>query len=230
MNEDRLPAENSVRVELDEATGKVGDARTAPTKKNFAEAFSNALARTVADRLRARFPGILPDASGRGVESRAPTPKGPKRLDVNYSTTQLGLALGISIKTFSFRDARSGRYTKNFTARDNEMRAEAEDYHERQPYAVLVGLVFLPLDACEDGEDADWSSFAQAVEIFRWRSGRREPTDKPSLFEKLFLGIYRAEEPRRGEVWFFDVEELPREEACRRPSCGSTGTDSSPSS
>jgi hypothetical protein len=66
MNEDELLPENSVRAELDEATSKSRDALTAAGNKNFAEAFSNALARSVADRLRDRFPGILPDPHGRG--------------------------------------------------------------------------------------------------------------------------------------------------------------------
>ena len=68
-----------------------------------------------------------------------------------------------SIKTIGFRDRGTGRYTKNYTARDNELRAEAEDYHLRQPYAVLAGLLFLPADAANDGRTARApSSFADS--------------------------------------------------------------------
>lgn len=84
---------------------------------------------------------------GFGQESRARTGKGLKKLDVNYSTIELGLGLGLSIKTINFRDAKTKRYTKNYTRVDNELRAEAADYHERQPYSVLCAVIFLPFDA-----------------------------------------------------------------------------------
>jgi hypothetical protein len=123
-------------------------------KKNYAESLSRQLAQCFADALRPHFPGIVPDEEGRGQESRARTAKGFKRLDVNYSTPELGLGPGVSIKTLNYRDARSRRYTKNFTRVDNELRAEAVDYHVRQPWAVLEGVLFLPLDACDDGDGA----------------------------------------------------------------------------
>jgi hypothetical protein len=97
-------------------------------KKNYAESLSRALAQRFAEALRASgFPEVLPDEKGDRHESRALGVKGPKKLDVNYSTPELGLGLGISIKTIGFRDRGTGRYTKNYTARDNELRAEAED-------------------------------------------------------------------------------------------------------
>jgi hypothetical protein len=121
---------------------------SATDKKNYAEAFSRALAQRFADALRGSFEGILPDVKGVGQESRARTGKGLKKLDVNYSTVELGLGLGVSIKTINFRDLKTGRYTKNYTRVDNELRAEAADYHERQPYSVLCAVFFLPSDAC----------------------------------------------------------------------------------
>jgi hypothetical protein len=74
-----------------------------------------------------------------------------KKLDVNYSTPQLGLALGVSLESINCRDASTERYTKNYSRNDNELRAEATDYHQRQPYAVLAGVLFLPFDSCDDG-------------------------------------------------------------------------------
>ncbi len=109
------------------------------TIRKYAQAFSNALARKIADLLRPVFPEIFPDAQGRLKESRAPIARGFKRLDVNYSTTQLGLALGISIKTISHRDRKGkGRYSHNYPRVDDELRAEAMDYHVRQPYAIML--------------------------------------------------------------------------------------------
>jgi hypothetical protein len=182
---------------------------SATEKKNYAEALSRALAQRFADALRGSFDGILPDAKGVGQESKARTGKGLKKLDVNYSTVELGLGLGVSIKTINFRDGKTGRYTKNYTRVDNELRAEAADYHERQPYSVLCGLVFLPLDACEDGSKNAPSSFGQAIRIFRHRAGREKPVDDPTLFERKLVGLYDADVRNFGQVAFFDVMDDP---------------------
>lgn len=191
-----------------ELAGERSSLTTATSKKNYAEVLSRALATRFANELRQSFPGILPDAQGRGQESRARTAKGVKKLDVNYSTAELGLGLGVSIKTINFRDAATGRYTKNYTRADGELRAEASDYHVRQPYAVMVAVVFLPLDACDDAKK-DPSSFGQAVKIFRFRGGRDEPTDDPNLFEAVFIGLYDTDPARFGDVTFFDVRKAP---------------------
>jgi len=180
-------------------------------KKNYAESLSRALAQRFADALRASgFPEVLPDETGDRHESRALGVKGPKKLDVNYSTPELGLGLGVSIKTIGFPDPRTKRYTKNYTARDNELRGEAEDYHLRQPYAVLAGILFLPADAAKDGKTSRTpSSFAAAVAHFRHRALRHEPTDRPTLFERFYVALYETEPERFGQVVFADVETDP---------------------
>ena len=88
---------------------------TRTDKKNYAELLSRALAQRFADALRSSFKGILPNPDGSGQESKARTGKGLKKLDVNYSTVELGLGLGVSIKTINFRDPKTRRYTKNYT-------------------------------------------------------------------------------------------------------------------
>lgn len=177
-------------------------------KKNYAERLSRAIATGVANAFRKDFPGITPDAEGRRQEAPARTSKGLKKLDVNYSTSELGLGLGVSIKTINFPDKGSSRYTKNFTRADNELRAEAKDYHERQPYAVLVAVVFLPIESCLDGKTGA-SSFGQAIRIFRHRANRKNPKNEQELFERAFVGLYEYEGDRRGEVIFFDVMDKP---------------------
>jgi hypothetical protein len=198
---------NSIRDEL-LAAGDRGAMVTSTQKKNYAEALSRGLATRFANALRPLFPGILPHENGRGQESKARTAKGVKKLDVNYSTAELGLGLGVSIKTINFRDAASARYTKNYTRADGELRAEASDYHVRQPYAVMVAVVFIPLDACDDARK-DPSSFGQAVRIFRFRGGRDEPQDDQNLFERVFIGLYDTDPERFGDVIFFDVRRAP---------------------
>lgn len=202
------PSPRSIRYELTEA-GERDAAIKATDKKNYAERLSRALAQRFANELRSTFRGILPDIEGKKHESQARSSKKYKKLDVNYSTSSLGLALGVSIKTINFRDAKSNRYTKNYTRADGELRAEASDFHQRQPWAVMVAIVFMPIDACDDGTTAP-SSFGQAIEIFRFRGGRERPTDDPSLFEGVYIGLYDPTPGQAfGEVALFDVMEKP---------------------
>lgn len=180
-------------------------------KKNYAERLSRGLAQKFANGLRPTrgFDAILPNPAGSRHESRVRSAKGYKKLDVNYSTVELGLGLGVSIKTINFRDPTTGRYTKNYTRVDGELRAEASDYHVRQPYAVMVAVIFLPLDACDDGSDQTPSSFGQAIQIFRFRSGRLDPEHDPMLFEKILVGLYDTSERTFGDLAFFDVAMPP---------------------
>lgn len=196
-----------------------GGTRTRAQKKNYAEALSRLLATRIANGLRPYFDGIIPDSAGRRQESKARTSKGYKKLDVNYSTPELGLGLGVSIKTLNFVDEKSQRYTKNYTRIDNELRAEASDYHERQPYAVMVAVIFLPLDSCIDGKRrrrasgetvTTASSFAQAIHIFRNRADRMSPIDAPAKFERVFVALYDvAPGPQFGRIRCFDVSSTP---------------------
>lgn len=171
----------------------------------------------VANALRSEFPGIKPNEEGEYQETPARTAKGFKKLDVNYSTPELGLALGVSIKSINFADERTRRFTKNFSRNDNELRAEATDYHQRQPYAVLVGVLFLPLSSCNDagkarGEEPRASSFGAAVKFFRNRANRTGPRDDVDLFERFFVALYGAS----GEhACFFDATRPPPR--ARRP-------------
>lgn len=180
-------------------------------KKNYAERLSRHLATAFANALRRDFDGIQPDADGRKQESKARTAKGVKKLDVNYSTPELGLGLGVSIKTLNFVDSGSSRYTKNFTRIDNELRAEAKDYHQRQPYAVMIAVVFLPIEACDDGNvlRESPSSFGRAVQTFRFRGGRTNPRNEEELFEALFIGLYEIRDDSSVGVRFFDVNSAP---------------------
>lgn len=159
-------------------------------KKNFAQRFSNAIAKKTADALRPRFPGIFPDEAGRGQESRSAGAGGLKKLDVNYSTPQIGLGLAISIKTINFRDDATRRYTKNVKRVDGELRAEAQDCHERQPFAVLAVLLFVPADAAHDGA---LSSLKHAANVLAARSNRGSHREPPSLFEAGFIATYSDE-------------------------------------
>jgi len=186
-------------------------------KKNYSQRLSNAIASLLADKLRAtgQFRTILPlpDGSGQETGSASGSTKKLKKTDVRYATSHTGLELLVSIKTLNFRDAKKdddtgevkiGRYTKNMVRNDHELRAEAMDHHDRFPYAVLVAVFFIPVDACDDGSSGK-SSFAHAVMTFRPRAGRTDATGPVAKFERLFVGLYDADDPTGYHVGFFDV-------------------------
>jgi hypothetical protein len=193
-------------------------------KKAYAERLSNKAAVLIANRLGATrsFEGeILPRPDGKGRES--PVPSGAfnkaKKTDVNFSTLS-GLELLVSIKTLSFRDTKRdpktkakllGRYTKNMVRNDHELRAEAMEFHERYPFAVLVALMFMPLDCCLDAGvgESDKSSFAHAVMTFRNRAGRKRPDESAQMFELFYIGLYEWEGEHAGTIRFFDVMDAP---------------------
>lgn len=192
-------------------SGALSDSGTQAEKKNYAERFSRHASTLFANGLREWFEGILPNPDGSAQESAARTGKGFKKLDVNYSTPQLGLALGVSIKSIHAPDPKTNRFTKNYSRNDNELRAEATDYHKRQPYAVLVAVLFLPESSCTDGgkgtgDEEGISSFGRAVQYFRHRADRRTPSDDPETFERFFIGLY-SREPAAS--LFFDVMNPP---------------------
>jgi len=209
------------REALEHAEPRPPDDGKQQEKKNYAERLSNAIAVLIAGKLRATgsFQGILPlsDGSGRESGSAGGASKKRKKTDVRFATSDTGLELLVSIKTLNFRDAKTdkttgkivlGRYTKNMVRNDHELRAEAMDHHERFPYAVLVALFFLPIEACDDGA-GDKSSFAHAVMTFRPRTGRVEPSDPPAKFERFFIGLYLSEGGEEDAVGFFDVSAPP---------------------
>jgi hypothetical protein len=82
---------------------QAAEPRPGGSKKNYAERFSRHMATCFANGLRLHFPGILPTEMGQKQEALARSAKGFKKLDVGYSTVQLGLALGVSIKSIHFR-------------------------------------------------------------------------------------------------------------------------------
>ena len=211
-------------------------------KKNYAQRLSNHLAQTVADALRPHYPNITPDATGAGQEAQVDVAKGRKRRDVKALDPTLGLILCVSIKTYSFRDfsprsGKFGRWTKNIVRNDHELRGEAMVLHQRQPYSVLVAVLFTPFATCEDGDaakasDIGKSSFAHHVTTLSKRSGRGKRAvlggsgrmwvdlgaedTRYDLFEKVFIGLYDTD----AAVRFFDVDESPPRNG--RPSVSQT--------
>lgn len=178
-------------------------------KKNYAERLSRELAVLVAGNLRERFPSarITPLPDGTSQEFRIGGNVDAKKTDIAVWDDRAGLVLGISIKTITARDQKTQRYTKNVLRNDMELRDEADKLHRRQPWAVLVALIFFPEDSTWDGRgESTQSSFAHAVFSFRKRTGRDAANAlRFDIFEQVYIGLFDAE----GRVGFFDVEDAP---------------------
>lgn len=180
--------------------------KLAEDKRTYATRFADKMAICVANGLREIFPGVLPDETGRGVESPAQSVRGPKKLDVNYSTPQLGLGFGISLKAVHFREKEKRGYIHNMKRNDEELRSEASGYHQRQPYAVMIAVLFLPDDACDDASPRHSSSFGAWVKYLRPLAQRQSAHDDIDRYEKVYIGLYSRDGSR---VEFFDVAIAP---------------------
>lgn len=172
-------------------------------KSQYAVRFADCFGRLIARDLSTKFPGI--EASPR---RSAASVRGAKQLDVNYSTPQLGLGLGISLKSVHIREATgSQRYTHNLKRNEEELRVEASGYHKRQPYAVMVGVMCLPFDSCTDARGPrNPSSFGSWVRHLRPFTGRASPLEEDDRFERLYVALYQ---PDGTDLRFFDLRTAP---------------------
>lgn len=194
-------------------------------KHAYASALSRRLAVLIGRTLRPTYPAVLPTEDDIGHESATGSSEGKKRLDVKVWDDTLGLLLIVSIKTYSFRDwsskkQQAGRYTKNVKRNGLELKDEADVMHRRQPYSVMVAVMFVPIDSCDDGKPeakaaaAGASSFASMVQRLRLRTGRSVNPDEKrferyDLAEKFYLALYEPDGENRGWVRFFDVDQPP---------------------
>ena len=171
-------------------------------KNQYAVKFAEHMAARITSDLFERLEDIVAT-----TKRSAGSVRGKKQLDINFSTPQLGLALGISLKSVHLRDVKGAeRYTHNMKRNEEELRIEASGYHKRQPYAVMVGVSFLPFDSTEDGKKDNPSSFGSWVRHLRPYAGRKEPEDEIDKFEKIYIALY---EPDGTDLRFFDVQDDP---------------------
>jgi len=153
-------------------------------KLTFAIKFAKYIGAAIADALRDDFPEI------KSGENPSRSVSGAKRVDVNYNTPEMGLGFAISFKSVHRGERASGDvdFIHNMKRNDEELRVEATAHHLRQPYAVLVAVIFLPVESCNDLEPT--SSFASWVQYLWPLKGRDEPEDPPDLFELVFVALY----------------------------------------
>lgn len=162
---------------------------------SFAIYFAKYMSAEIAQAFARDFPGV------RSGETPSQSVRGPKRVDLNYSTPELGLGLAISFKSVHFGEKENGNadFIHNMKRNDEELRVEATAHHLRQPYAVLVAVVFLPFEACTD---FDTSSFGSWVQYLWPLKGRTEPEDPPDRFELVFIALYERD---GSELGFYQI-------------------------
>lgn len=172
------------------------------TKKRYSELLSQELARTVAAELRALgFAGCLPVPGGPS-EKRFEGGLGSKKVDVSLSDEAHGLLLAVSIKSINFPP-----YRKNLRNRAGDLCTECITLHMRFPYAVVVALFVMPVEASKNGAEgaagrrARESTVKAACRIFASLSGRLDPSDPPEKFEHFAILLYG---PRGTEVVLLD--------------------------
>lgn len=190
--------------EILDAAGTRPPPNASPSEKGrYAVNFADKMAQVLARDLLPRLPGIEATPKRAAASTR-----GIKQLDVNYSTPQLGLALGISLKSVHIREATGAkRYTHNLKRNEEELRIEASGYHKRQPYAVMVGVLCLPFDSCSDAKSGHTSSsFGSWVRHLRPFTGRGGPKDEEDRFERLYIALY---DPDGVDMRFFDIRTSP---------------------
>ena len=191
-----------IRQVLHEASPRPGEGASQTEKNKYAIRFADKMAELIARDLKPSLGGI--EAT---TKRAAGSVRGKKQLDINFSTPQVGLALGISLKSVHIREERGGkRYTHNMKRNEEELRIEATGYHKRQPYAVMIGVLWLPFDSCEDGKRDNPSSFGSWVRHLRPYAGRLGPNDDEDRFERIYIGLY---EPDATNLRFFDIESDP---------------------
>ncbi len=184
------------RTEADRASA----AKAAWTKREkqivYAVIFAKHFSRAIADAFEPDFPNMQ---SG---ETPSVAFGGVKRVDVNFSTPEAGLGFAISLKSVHFGEKSDGasHFTHNMKRNDEELRVEATAHHLRQPYAVLVALLFLPFQSCDDRTRT--SSFATWVEHLWPLKGRTGPDGPPDRFELVFVALYSRD---GSELGFYEV-------------------------
>jgi hypothetical protein len=169
--------------------------------RHYSEEFSRLLAIWLGNEVRSELGSleVLPP------EAKVPTCFGDKSLDVGCLDSNRYLALDISIKTFNFKDRKTANYSKNFTGRFYELLGEGLDLRLSYPSAVLVALIFLPEDGCEDGTPRRASSFGNVVKQFQKITMHGSGNAHALSFDFVFVGLHDV----KSKLKFFDAASPP---------------------
>jgi hypothetical protein len=189
-----LPA---AKADVDADEAKRGAPYPKHTRQNrYATHFAMRFGTVIAAALEHDFKGV------RSGETPSASEKGLSRVDVNYSTVEAGLGFAISMKSVHVGEKNEGtsHFTHNIKRNLEELRVEAMAHHIRQPFAVLVALLFLPFESCTDrGKTSSFASWVRALWALK---GREKPEDREDRFELVFIALYARD---ASELGFYQV-------------------------
>lgn len=186
---------------LRDVLAEVGPKPLAGASQNESRHYSERFSKALAHWLRTRVARCFPDATIMTPEARVATVYGAKSLDVGVLDARGYLLADFSIKTFNFKDRKTGNYRHNYTGRFYELLGEELDLRKSYLHATLVALVFLPADSASDSIP---SSFAHAVRQYsKVLAPAGEPA--PTRFEHVFIGLHDG----AGDLGFFDASGPP---------------------
>lgn len=95
-------------------------------------------------------------------------------------------------------------YTHNFKRVAEEWTLETVNYHRYMPYAVIVGMLFLPAECMTDRKNR--TSLSTALEHFGSYRGRPDHRADSDEMEEIYVGIYEPDGPNKGRVFFVSAE------------------------
>jgi hypothetical protein len=171
-------------------------------KRQYSDDLSRVFSEALERAMGTHFPHTF---SGGGTGIPAASARGIKSIDVAFNIEGLFLGLGISVKTVGLPESGRG-YTHNYKRVGEEWTLETISYHRYMPFSIIVGALFLPLDAAFDRTRS--SSLATAIDHFRLFSGRPGHREYDEQMERIYVGLFQPKpRPLYGTVRFIDVAE-----------------------
>jgi hypothetical protein len=169
-------------------------------KRQYSDDLSRVFSEALERSMRTHFPQTT---SGGGTGTNAASASGIKSIDIAFNIEGLFLGLGISVKTIGFPEGNRG-YTHNFKRVSEEWVLETVNYHRYMPYAIVVGMLFLPEDAMSDRKLV--TSLSTATQHFAPFRGRADHKDDMDLMEEIYIGVYKDSGAKKGAVFFVRPE------------------------
>ena len=142
--------------------------------------------------------------------------RGPKRVDLNYSTAEGGLGLAMSFKSVHEGEKANGQADFIHNMKRNDEETPRRSNQSPPPSTCIryfVAVLFLPFEACTDLEPT--SSFGSWVQYSWPLKGREEPEDPPDLFELVFISFCTQRDGR--DFGFYEVGGQSRRMPPARP-------------
>jgi hypothetical protein len=175
-------------------------------KRQYSDDLSRVFSDALEQAMLTHFPHTF---SGGGTGIPAASAQGIKSIDVAFNIEGLFLGLGISVKAVGLPEHGRG-YTHNYKRVGEEWTLETLSYHRYMPFAIIVGVLFLPLEAAFDRTRS--SSLATAVSHFRAFASRASHRGDEELLERIYIGLFQPKpRPLYGTVRFLDVaHDVPR--------------------